>query len=112
MIILIEQLEAGVALFEFNSFRNNKKPSIYVGNSHWSRSLVVVSISNLLIKLNIRSLLRFMSIIAFKFSDEIFDLLLFTVSSAADHDFSTSVADAGTENIAHANFERRGMPSL
>ena len=95
MITLIEQLEAGVALFEFNSFRNNKKPSIYGGNSHWSRSLVVVSISNLLIKLNIRSLLRFMSIIAFKFSDEIFDLLFFTVSPAADHVLSTSPFSSG-----------------
>ena len=53
-----------------------------------------------------------MSIMAFKLSDEIFDLLLFTVSPAADHVLSTSAADAGTENIAHANFERRGMLSL
>ena len=63
------------------------------------------SISNLLIKLNNRSLLRFMSLIAFKFSDEIFDLLLFTVSPVADHVLSTPAADAETENIAHANFE-------
>ena len=50
-----------------------------------------------------------MSIIAFKLSDEILDLLLFTVSPADDHVLSTSAADAGTENIAHANFERRGQ---
>ena len=92
-------------------FETIKKPLIYGGNSHWSGSLVVVSISNLLIKLNDRSLLRFMSIIAFKFSDDIFDLLSFTVSPA-DNVLSTSAADAGTKNIAHANFERRGMPSL
>ena len=53
-----------------------------------------------------------MSITAFKFSDQIFDLLLFTVSPAADHVLSISAADAETENIAHANFERRGMRSL
>ena len=85
-------------------FETIKKPLIYGGNSHWSESLV-------LIKLNNRSLLRFMSIIAFKFSDDIFDLLSFTVSPA-DNVLSTSAADAGTKNIAHANFERRGMPSL
>ena len=53
-----------------------------------------------------------MSITAFKFSDQIFDLLLFTVSPAADHVLSTLSADAGTDNIAHADFERSGMLSL
>jgi hypothetical protein len=52
-----------------------------------------------------------MKIIAFKLSNEIFDLLLFTVSPSADHVLSTSAVDAGTENIAHSNFERRGVLS-
>ena len=53
-----------------------------------------------------------MSIIAFELSGKILDLFLFTVSPAADHVLSTSAADAGTENIVHANFERRGILSL
>jgi hypothetical protein len=53
-----------------------------------------------------------MSIIAFKLSDEILDFLLFTVSPADDHVLSTSAADAETENLAHANFEKRGILSL
>ena len=89
-------------MIQFQNFNNNKLVNNKLGNSHWSES-----ISNLLIKLNKRSLLRLMSIMAFKLSDNIFDLLLFTVSPAADHVLSTSAADAGTENIAHANFERR-----
>ena len=94
-------------MIQFHNFNNNKLVNNKLGNSHWSES-----ITNLLIKLNKISLLRLMSIMAFKLSDEIFDLLLFTVSPAADHVLSTSAADAGTENIAHANFERRGMLSL
>ena len=94
-------------MIKFHNFNNNKLVNNKLGNSHWSES-----ISNLLKKLNKRSLLRLMRIMAFKLSDEIFDLLLFTVSPAADHVLSTSAADAGTENIVHANFERRGILSL